>query len=173
MALGSSVNVHWDGLDEFVQKMLESDGTVRKATMGELVPLADFAKFLCKEELDDVRYTGALESSFVTEPEPHKLRVLVYPTAEHAMYVRMGTRPHWAPIGPLKLWAAAKLGDEQLGYAVQRSIAREGTSVYQLRKRGTKANPWPERVAARGDMQQAAKAAADRIGHGIKVEFER
>lgn len=41
--------------------------------------------------------------------------------------VEFGTRPHWAPIEPLKLWAKRKLDDESLAYAVQRKIARVGT----------------------------------------------
>ena len=42
-------------------------------------------------------------------------------------YVEQGTRPHWPPIKPLKLWALRKLLDERIGYAVQWKIARSGT----------------------------------------------
>lgn len=42
-------------------------------------------------------------------------------------YVEHGTPPHWAPIDPLKLWATRVLGNERIGYAVQRAIAARGT----------------------------------------------
>lgn len=47
--------------------------------------------------------------------------------APYAPYVEEGTQPHWAPIGPLKLWARRVLGNERAAYAVQRAIARRGT----------------------------------------------
>jgi HK97 gp10 family phage protein len=47
--------------------------------------------------------------------------------APYAPYVEEGTAPHWAPIGPLKLWARRVLGNERAAYAVQRAIARRGT----------------------------------------------
>ena len=95
----------------------------------------------------------------------------MYPTAHHRMFVWMGTRPHWAPIGPLKRWAAVKLNDEDAAYAVQWSIATEGTSVYQERKRGTKANPWPKRVVTREDFQIALKRTAEHIGANIGADI--
>lgn len=48
-------------------------------------------------------------------------------TATYVDYVEKGTRPHWAPIGPLKLWAIRKFGDERIAYMVQRKIAARGT----------------------------------------------
>jgi Bacteriophage HK97-gp10, putative tail-component len=47
--------------------------------------------------------------------------------APYAPYVEEGTAPHWAPIGPLLLWARRVLGNERAAYAVQRAIARRGT----------------------------------------------
>lgn len=41
--------------------------------------------------------------------------------------VEFGSRPHWAPIGPLKLWAVRKHGDVRVAYIAQRAIARRGT----------------------------------------------
>jgi len=49
--------------------------------------------------------------------------------------VEFGTRPHWVPIEPLKLWARRKLGDESIAYAVQRKIARVGTKGAFMFKR--------------------------------------
>jgi len=49
------------------------------------------------------------------------------PDAPYARPVEFGSRPHWAPIAPLKAWARRVLGHERAGYAVQRVIARRGT----------------------------------------------
>lgn len=59
--------------------------------------------------------------------------------AEYARYVEDGTRAHWAPIEPLKLWARRVLGDEQAAWAVQRKIAEEGTDPQPYVKRGVQA----------------------------------
>lgn len=48
------------------------------------------------------------------------------PASLYIRYPNYGTRPHWAPIGPLRLWAARKFGNERIAYAVQHKIAREG-----------------------------------------------
>jgi hypothetical protein len=55
------------------------------------------------------------------------LRVEIGPSVDYAPYVQFPTRPHWAPIGPLKDWARKKLGDEDAAYAVQWKIRNEGT----------------------------------------------
>lgn len=50
--------------------------------------------------------------------------------------VEHGSRPHWAPIGPLLLWASRKLGDPKAAYAIQRAIALRGTRAYGMFNRG-------------------------------------
>ena len=45
----------------------------------------------------------------------------------YAPAVEFGTRPHFPPIAPLKLWARRKLGDEGAAYAVQKAIGKRGT----------------------------------------------
>jgi hypothetical protein len=165
--------VRWDGLDEMVAQALAMQQSIRKISVEYIGNLGKYARMLCKVELDDVRYTGALEKSFTVAIGYHDMSAKVYPTASHAIYVRTGTRPHWAPIGPLKPWAAAKLGDERLAYPVQQSIAKHGTSMYQARKRGTKANPWPQRVVTRADFQQALDKTGKEIGKEIVAEFVR
>lgn len=49
--------------------------------------------------------------------------------AQHSAAREYGSSPHWAPIKPLKEWAKRKLGDENIGYAVQKKIAKEGTDA--------------------------------------------
>ncbi len=78
--------------------------------------------------------TGTLKSRIKTRLGNLWGRVWV--DVGYGIYVHEGTRPHWAPIRPLKLWARKKFGDERIAYAVQRVIAR----------RGTKANPFMQRA---------------------------
>lgn len=158
-------------LDEFAKGFEALDTAIKHIVLGNVKSLAETARNLARVELEDVRYTGALEKSFTIDIAQSNLTAMVYPTAAHRMFVRMGTRPHWAPIGPLKRWAAAKLGSEKAGYMVQRSIAKHGTSVWQLYTRGTKANPWPERVISRADFQQALQLAAQMTGDQVTAEL--
>lgn len=76
-----------------------------------------------------INFRGDLKGSVTTDTERtgRTVTMKVGPDAEHAVYVLKGTRPHWAPIAPLREWARLKLGDERIGYAVQHKIARVGT----------------------------------------------
>jgi len=158
-------------LEALGEHFVSLEDTIRGIIYDNIKDLTELARDLSKAELEDVRYTGALENSLTVTVSKSNLMGAAYPTAAHAIYVRTGTRPHWAPIGPLKRWAAAKLGDEKAAYPVQRSIAQHGTSVWQLYTRGTKANPWPVRVIERSDFQQALQLAAQNTGQQISVEL--
>ncbi len=158
-----------EGLDEIITSLIAAPELIVTVTVKALGGLGDKARDMAKFELADVRYTGALESSFVVQTDIAKLETNIFPTAQHALFIRDGTKPHWAPIGPLRAWAAAKLGNANLAYPVQWSIARRGTSVFQLRKRGTKSNPWPARVVANPEFIAAAAATAARMGTEIEA----
>lgn len=145
----------------------ETDETI----MLHLRNLGNFTMAMARAELEDVKFTGALDSSFVVEADKRALEVSIFPQVEHTVFVRRGTKPHWAPIGPLKLWAQVKLGDKNLAYPVQRSIATRGTSVESLRKRGTMGNPWPERVVQRSDFNQAVEKTMKDIARDIEVDI--
>jgi hypothetical protein len=78
--------------------------------------------------------TGLLRASIATDVTTGTslgaaIRGTVFTGAQapYAPYVEEGTAPHWAPIGPLLLWARRVLGNERAAYAVQRAIARRGT----------------------------------------------
>jgi len=78
--------------------------------------------------------TGVLRASIATDVTTGTslsaaIRGTVFTGAQapYAPYVEEGTAPHWAPIGPLLLWARRVLGNERAAYAVQRAIARRGT----------------------------------------------
>lgn len=122
---------------------------------------ADTAKLLAPVNL------GILRSSMTAEvlaPGPGALATGVLYTgpqsSTYAAPVEYGAAPHWAPIAPLKQWAKRVLGAEELGYAIQRAIAR----------RGTRAQPYFTPAAeemqrdAPGVMREALTLAVQRLG---------
>lgn len=161
------VRIDVEGLDELERSFRDFPRIYKHYATANLTALGGRVIYFCRQELADVRYTGALEQSFTADVDSDKTSLTVYPRAKHAAFVRPGTRPHWAPIEPLKRWAAAKLGDERAAYPVRWSIRTHGTSMYQQQKRGTKANPWPLRVVARGDFATAMRATAERLGKDL------
>ncbi len=74
--------------------------------------------------------TGLLRGSIKVPPVTGtgaNLRGKVATSSIYGEPVEMGTKPHWAPIDPLKLWARRVLGDEKAAYAVRGKIKRVGT----------------------------------------------
>lgn len=61
--------------------------------------------------------------------------------APHAAFVERGTRPHWPPEDPIRLWVARKLGitddeeNQRVAFLVRAKIAREGTPPRKFMKR--------------------------------------
>lgn len=128
-----------------------------------------------RAELKDVKYTGEMERSIGADIQiggAGQFIMEVGPVVEHSKYVRYGTRPHWAPIAPLKRWAAEKLGDENAAYAVQRSIAKYGTSTWAERLYGSKANDYPTRTLERGDTRRSIFAFGERVSKEIRQKLE-
>lgn len=64
---------------------------------------------------------------------------LVISTALYGAAVEDGSRPHWPPIEPLRLWAKRKLGDEGAAFPVARAIAKRGTKGHHMFEKGYKA----------------------------------
>lgn len=58
---------------------------------------------------------------------PETLEALVIPDVPYAAPVEYGSKPHWAPIEPLKAWAALKGMNP---YALRWSIAQKGTKPH-------------------------------------------
>jgi hypothetical protein len=75
--------------------------------------------------------------------------------APYAVYVESGTRPHFPPIAPLRLWAARVLGNERLAYVVARAIARRGTRARRMFAQALD--------AVRPTIQPRLQTAVDRI----------
>lgn len=121
---------------------------------------------LIRKELRPVKYKGTAERSVSFEIDGKKLSVGA--TAAHAKYIYYGTKPHWVPIAPLKEWARWKLGDESAAWAIQRSIAKHGTSRFAARKYGTDgANPYLDRVVASNGFKAAVRAFTERTGQDL------
>ena len=57
-------------------------------------------------------------------------RIDLWSLAPYSAALEYGTVPFWAPIAPLMEWAKRKFGDEDMGYAVQKKIAKEGISAH-------------------------------------------
>lgn len=75
--------------------------------------------------------TGALAQSWKVEPRDYD-EVVVFSNLQYAPFVEYGTRPHRAPIEPLRKWAHLKLNKsgkelERTAWAIWRKIATKGT----------------------------------------------
>ena len=58
---------------------------------------------------------------------------------DYSLWFHEGTKPHWAPIGPLRNWVLQKFGGsaeevDRIAKMVQRSIARKGTKAHPYLK---------------------------------------
>jgi len=107
--------------------------------------------------------TGVLRASIATDVTTGtslsaaiRGKVFTGAQAPYAPYVEEGTAPHWAPIGPLLLWARRVLGNERAAYAVQRAIARRGTRGRHMFRDALAA----VRPRMEGMLQQAMARAA-------------
>ncbi len=97
---------------------------------------------IMQRKLQVARATGREQGSVSAEYDPGQMTLEVGPTAEHAKYTFYGTRPHWAPIQPLKEWANLRFGDESIAYKVRWSIHLYGTSRGYLGKPGAWQSQW-------------------------------
>ncbi len=84
------------------------------------------------------QFLGFLRNSILPQTIISTDQILgqVATSCPYALPVETGSKPHWAPIEPLKLWARRKLGDESIAYAIQRAIARRGTRAHLMFTKG-------------------------------------
>ena len=71
-------------------------------------------------------HTGFLRQNINLFPQILNANYELKSNALYSEAMEYGTRPFYAPIAPLKEWARLKLGDESIGYAVQKKIAKTG-----------------------------------------------
>lgn len=130
---------------------------------------------IMQDAIKPVNYKGTLMRSVSSEIDVGKRTLTVGPTAPEKGFVFTGTRPHWAPIAALKEWAAWKLGDERLAYAVRWSIKRRGTNVGFAQKGfpGTWQSghgyglDFIDQVRKSGRFQTALKNTSKRLGEEL------
>lgn len=73
---------------------------------------------------------GTLRMQISIFPQILSNKYILTSWAKYSEAMEYGTRPYWAPIAPLKEWAEQKLGDENIGYAVQAKIAKYGIRAH-------------------------------------------
>jgi len=73
---------------------------------------------------------GFLRLNISLFPQLLSNKYVLTSNADYSAAMEYGTRPFWAPIEPLKAWAARKIGDEGLGYAIQANIAKYGIKAH-------------------------------------------
>ena len=72
-------------------------------------------------------HLGQLRNSIDYKVDEQEPAGIVFSDLDYAPSIEYGTKPHFPPISALKKWALDKLGDENLAYAVQKSIGKKGT----------------------------------------------
>jgi hypothetical protein len=73
---------------------------------------------------------GSLRLSISVLPEMLANDYVLTCSMPYSESIEYGTRPFWAPIDPLKAWALRKIGDENVGYAIQAKIAKVGIKAH-------------------------------------------
>jgi HK97 gp10 family phage protein len=120
------INIQVKGLDELISNMGEAGASVIPLTRSALNKSALAIKTRAKANVP-VAF-GKLKGGLSHTVEDD-VRGIVWSKKNYGIFVELGTRPHWAPIEPLKRWAQLKLGNASLGYAVQKKIAMKGTKA--------------------------------------------
>ena len=100
---------------------------------------------------------GILRASILpdTVVESSTITGYVSTTLPYAPPVEYGSKPHWAPIGPLMLWAQRKHGDYRIAFPVQKAIAKHGTRAHRMFHEGFD--------AALGHVQRIFETVLDKI----------
>jgi hypothetical protein len=134
-------------------------GRVDGATRSTIFPAMQEATLLLEREVKFRTPVGATEAargSIQSATELLRGRTLevrgtVTSALRYIQPLEKGSRPHWAPIAPLKIWARRVLGDEGLAFAVRAAIARRGTKgAYMFRDGAAASKGRIERILRRG-----------------------
>lgn len=88
----------------------------------------------------------------------------VFNPVSYAAPVETGSRPHFPPVGPLRLWVQRKLGvseaeSRSVAFLVARAISRRGTKAREMFKQAG--------VAARGRIEGIFDAMNQRIAQRL------
>ncbi len=92
--------------------------------------LDEIADFIFTESQENIVKKGAIDEGTLLKSGNINRKFLekeiVY-SAPYAAFVEFGTEPHMPPVEPLEQWAKRKLGQEGIGWAIAKKIAKEGT----------------------------------------------
>ncbi len=115
--------------------------------LDELASGAVEASMLLQREIVERTPTsgaGTLRQSIQAQPveiTATRVRALVGTSLAYAIPVELGSRPHWAPIAPIREWVARRLGLsgralDRAAHAIRAAIARRGTPAARMFERG-------------------------------------
>lgn len=104
----------------------ESTALGVKAAKLALRDTADYLAELLEEEYikKDKRASGTLIDSIDVKEIDNGFEVAVL--ADYAPAVEWGSKPHYPPVAPIRIWCARKLGDEGATWRVIHKIATKG-----------------------------------------------
>lgn len=122
--MGEMIEYRIEGLDELIEKSEKLNGHLPAI----LRTLLEKATFKIEGIAKDIvpHDAGLLRASInpKIDPSPIPMWGKVGPSLKYGLFVELGTKPHWPPIGPLKGWAR-RHGVSP--YALQAAIAKRGT----------------------------------------------
>lgn len=141
----------------------------RRVIRPELVKMMNDTGAAVQRKMADEAPIGADSDLFrsikwtLQDGRPWPRWVTIGPSVLHGIFVALGTKPHFPPIGPtsgLRRWVRLKLGvsDEELDsvtFLVGRKIARSGTQANDYHIRG--------KDQAMGDVRRVWREAIRRI----------
>lgn len=133
------ISLEIKGVENFKQKVEKVKKIIPKYLSDAINNTADDAVQNISKETP-IGATSMLKNSWkVNYANENKLsaKVGTHLAPHYAPDIEYGTRPHKPPIGPLKIWAAKKLGNENLAFAIAKKIAKKGTKAQKPFKKGT------------------------------------
>lgn len=117
---GFTITVDAEGVIAMLDLMAEE---IQPTLMATLAEVSELTVETMKGHAN-VGATGELRDSIGYEIDPALLASEIKPSVSYGDALETGSKPHWAPIEPLKAWAEVKGLNP---YAVRWSIAQKGT----------------------------------------------
>lgn len=123
-----SINIDTQAVDRALNKIINDRGARRKMQRR----IGERGKQLLESEAGEHHTTGKLVGSMGYKVQGDKIKIGSDLNYAHIV-METGRGPGKPPpVRGLKRWAAIKLGDPKLAYAVAKSIARRGTKKFRM-----------------------------------------
>lgn len=147
------ISIEVQGLDQLVAQFSRSPDIVAKHTAKALMEAAIFTQGKIRDETPV--FEDRLRNSIMFA-RLGAFSVRVYTNVKYAVYVHEGTRPHAAPMEPIKRWADKK------GIPA-------GAVWWQIFHHGTKANPFFKRGASKAEpgINRIFDKTLDRVANDL------